>query len=1655
MKFNEKIKFELDSLEREIKESLKDIKLSQILKYLIKGIVKYKDGDLEESIHLLGKCVVLCQGHLFHVLNSFSIKKENPPKRGSRPAFYFDTLYYKFFKELEIKNLDIVSQARKVYTKRSNEEHKESPNQKHHPHRKLFPKIITTCIKQYLLVIFISNFLSGLLQSFNKENLKQSDKPDFFRRQFRVNKINIEEKYYLLFQKQSKEILTLFNDLLFNTDIKFSLRDNKIIKEKLIKNSIFLKKYFPLVLFSNYRFERILESIDVIPFRPDGPHIKDFNSKVWIYIPQAAKNILKVLNIKKFSILISAPSGYGKTVIARYLGYELSRKDYIVFYIDILNHEKSELKSLIDQIYYSKENLNDTESILFIFENIHVLNSNIDKDLLKKMNIIKNNIMCIFTRRIFLDQENDLELTFNRNQLINFEKSSSNFKQTVKGMINKNAANSRMAKQLQNYNFGNLWVHAILLKTYNIHQKRNLSLIDIFKDTELFGNSIAELFKQLLISEYVEIDLDDYTNGINFLLSLISIFSELEYWVEKDFIKKILKIRERALGRLNKELNLDYKVIKDITSFLIKIHEIQFKVVKYNRIFDKIEFRIPHSQMALIYKNVFLNTFEDLYPGLTLEIIQLYLFEGNHYGNFIHERNLAWIRANAGLNFDLSKRLYISFSKIMEANNSDRIKEQILRNSLSEFNNFIYGFSMLTTPNLFGGHKETYYFDKKDIEDYRKEQIRDNVFFKTTIRKIFGDINFLLDSNWKNKIKQTEPKQLDIFFDRIQDLLSDKSFIDFVSCFKEEIFKKLKDSGGTYYISLFIHFISYSKELWSAIFSDFKELIEKSNPTYKDIENIQHLRILEKIDKNHYSYEIFQIYIRNFIKYANVEDQKKMIYNLVKFNLDFYSEIYLDLIKANYLNSNSNGIDLGIHIDSFIINNTLEDLTSFLFQFSDSHDELIRSILKKHQVTFKKKIESEEIQSVCDFFDWIFKSEILFSVSKTIFLSDWKWFSGLFTNLELEDLKKVFNALRYFFPFKLKKYKDELFQLIDSLIKKRIQQHYELLKDKTEVFELLKKVSKPYYARIISLFRKEINASIEIQELQYFTSKLKRIENRVILNKEINQIWDFEQFILNEKFQDVVLNSNQNDIKDFFSVILKYFYPIAKNVIIKYKTLLENEECLKNYLEISIPETFNQETKKILKALKDKDFTNFCVLCNSRVGKYELFSVPLIHFVIGLEDIKDLILLTQSECFSAEIKKFILAMHPFYVFNLLVILYKLDEKLFEDFLILFKEVVNEKLHDLHIQSLEVVTALTTILGIYHLQFNFLNKLDEIFKDLSLFQRFFKELNRLDLLTFRFLTMRFPLTIKDVIVQFDINIIMKNSSLLQISLGLVNYTSQLSIKIPPKPYIAYNPRMIFEVGSKTFHSLTKNLNNFIRNDIFELEEMNQLEIGFYTQNFDFFSGIMLEKLKDAPLEEYYIYFKTINTWVGRIIDEDKIMLSPGFAEYLDSNEFNQRFLSLNIPEMLKFLGEIQKSLKQLPYILFKKNQEVFLSKGYFTILEPYRFTIILNFYSILEENLTLLTNSHKLLLKRKLLEINFLNLISLFNSVPDIIITFLLTNFRHELNDIIFKSSREEIWSSLNSFFNIDNRKKDEFILWLVKKFPFFNDKLSERYFFDF
>ena len=797
------------------------------------------------------------------------------------------------------------------------------------------------------------------------------------------------------------------------------------------------------------------------------------------------------------------------------------------------------------------------------------------------------------------------------------------------------------------------------------------------------------------------------------------------------------------------------------------------------------------------------------------------------------------------------------------------------------------------------------------------------------------------------------------------------------------------------------------------------------------------------------------MYIRNFIIHASFEEQMKMFSDIMGPYRDFFPEIYLNYFKDYYFNSDLEGINFNSIFDDYIINNSLNNVFNFLNRMTLYHNHLGDILLEKHQQTIKTKIESEEIQDVLDFFDGVFNSKISCSVTEIVFLVDWDWFRNLFINLELEDLSKVINANRYILYSMPNKYKNDLSELLASLTKQKIQWHYENLEDKVKIYKLLDKDNKTSYIdEILSIFRDEINTSLEHQKLRYYNNIFNQINSQIFLNENTKKIWDIETFIFNNKFQGIVLDSEINEINEFFIVILERFYPIAKKVITTYKALLTKELKTEIFVEIAIPENFTTETKNILKALKEKDFAKFCILCNSYVGKYEISGVPLIYFINGLPNVKEIVLISKNKFLLDEMKGFLLEMQPFYIFNFLIILYKLNETFYHEFIIAFNEVIKEKLQVIPLYK-ALITNLTAILGIYHLPLSFLaSKLDGFLNlDFSLMSEFLNGLNSLDILTFRVLTMRFPHTFKENINQCDFNQILNNSSLPQIALGLVNYHAQLSIIIPPKPYVLYNPRLLFEVDSIIFEGLTKHLKFFLKNNILELERMNEIELEYYIKNFEFFSGFMLQKLKNAPLNEYIFYFRTVNTWGKYLENAGIITLSNEFIEYLNSESFNDKFLNLTIPEMLKFTTDISPNLRNLPFKLYKKNQVLFLSEEYITNLTPYSFMIILSFYTKLHENVELLTITHINFLKEKLLESNFYTLISLFKSAPEELINFLFRAFKTELEEVIMNSSRSEIWISLKNCFHIQT-DMDSYISWLVENFPSFNEKLNERYFFE-
>lgn len=177
-----------------------------------------------------------------------------------------------------------------------------------------------------------------------------------------------------------------------------SLQENGKILAKRLKSELKQDDY--LSKFNEFKFENILYSREVKPFRPDGPKIIDFEKEEWVYIPKSFINF----NFNKIAIL-GGYSGTGKSVIARYIGYySMHLRNKSVYYIDFLELNKNDKDNLVENIDsiiinpLFKQATNIFRNILFIFENIH--DPEINKiNFLRKLKTLTKRINVLLTTR--------------------------------------------------------------------------------------------------------------------------------------------------------------------------------------------------------------------------------------------------------------------------------------------------------------------------------------------------------------------------------------------------------------------------------------------------------------------------------------------------------------------------------------------------------------------------------------------------------------------------------------------------------------------------------------------------------------------------------------------------------------------------------------------------------------------------------------------------------------------------------------------------------------------------------------------------------------------------------------------------------------------------------------------------------------------------------------------------------------------------------------------------------------------------------------------------------------------------------------------------------------------------------------------------------
>jgi len=373
--------------------------------------------------------------------------------------------------------------------------------------------------------------------------------------------------------------------------------------------------------FNIYDFESILQDSEVIPFRPDGPKIPDFENADWVFVPITAERIYKAVQKGNIVILGGKPAT-GKSVISRYVGFKsMKNLTHPIYYIDFLNLNLKEKEALLDDLNLVFKNPKfknfriDKLTPLFIFENVH--DPELDKLQYDKKNFIDSlkalngKLKVLITTRGDISKESPYSWIKEKHR-INLNKLPSLNKEIINGILQKvNIKREKFDLEPINWEpydeIENLWLLGWILRIIELSRNQKFLLID--------QNSTE--FKKAVL-KYYENNFDFSPKKLLAVMLILSILSIYEIYMEEDFILSCAIKEFEGLSPQN---------TKEILNQLLENHEILHKEIVTSDIsMDKFEYRIPHIRLAEIFHELFADE-------KTIEKIDLILNKYSEQGN--------------------------------------------------------------------------------------------------------------------------------------------------------------------------------------------------------------------------------------------------------------------------------------------------------------------------------------------------------------------------------------------------------------------------------------------------------------------------------------------------------------------------------------------------------------------------------------------------------------------------------------------------------------------------------------------------------------------------------------------------------------------------------------------------------------------------------------------------------------------------------------------------------------------------------------------------------------------------------------------------------------------------------------------------------------
>ena len=1616
-----------DLLEEVLIYTLNNDLLANIFKDFIWGIIRYKEDNWEDSSERLRGFIE----HSHRTLYEELIDLTSNPLYLDEYEKSASNLHYKLrkyiFWNLSIDQTKLLDETRDDYKFLATKFHKIIS----YANKLQFLPIIVNCIKLMLLTEEIIFYLNE-----NKQN--------------KLKSIRIEAKYQDLFRLKDTEIIETLLDIIFSRSIRDLLIKKSILNYNHIQNSRVLQKYYPYYIIEHLRIENLLSETNVHPFRPVGPHLIDFELGNWLFIPFKARYIKKILEIKKRSILISAVSGTGKTIISRWIGYRLYKKGFDVFYIDCLDLKSGKIEAILDQILLLKKK--KSAKTLFIFENIHLL----DEDLKNKLVTCKDEILCLITERIsnkYGEKSGDFRQKFENNQKVKILMNRRSFKRTINGIIYLNSSkDAKLINQLKNIGNQNLWIYAIILKLFKESStfNQNASITNILTKHQQIGERISDYFQNLikkkLIKDFSSKDVI-YINHIHYFLGILSIFSEYELWTEQSFFDFLISINDNTpLGLYNSYLKIDKEILKEIQAFLIDLFEINERTGDIKPGIKQKEFRIPHSQMAIIYRNTILKGIEKSYPGLHKNILYLYIYHGNYYGqvlnNKYHEVYLnKGNQPQPGEVFSLAECKGYSGVKNIDSF-LNKFLENMKNHSLREINIF---------------NERCLY--SKSIEDSEQNYIK----------AIFERLINLDDHYWGLKLEFTNPRSLYYFLESINDYLGNKNLIEFFDRFNQAILEKLPEVKLELIIKLMFLLLEKSEKMSKKYQNAFKELLLRNKESYENFRfSVNFIDNFEKIIlTNSYIHKIIGKKLNQYIYSSNLEVDLQILSERTEFLLSIYNEFLEKVVQEKKFTE---------IFRNKLIKSDFSQLCSYIYTQTSNKLELINNLLVLFFKEIRELFEIADLKSISELLVEIKYLKKRIPDFKDLLFQNWDWFLNLISKFNAYDVICNYNSIsNHFLGVINKEYKDKFDKFIKSIISGKIKEYYKALTKKYEINKLLieNDLLDQIKDEIYSLFTISINGILEEPSsnldniIHIFTESHSNYRAFSIFIKD----YDFELINSNKNFKDKIEKSSEASLFKFTGFLKDNANDWFKLFMQKYRDFLKGKYG--NSFEVA--HLCSKEGRDLLKRIpqivQDLDIQSINLIYNSTYRtwypiKYSWKATDNIIEVhnVFLREVSQNINKEKERFLSNEMGKLLAKIDSTTVFNLILIFHKFHLDLLKEIYNMFQQTIIDNLTKKPINPLILFRLLETYeISIFDLK----EILDTFFEEGFFNELFMNALRKIDLFSLRayisFLAIPYhsrkdrPKEIEYLRSMVDFNQALKNSDLLQIALGL--HLDSISLLKKPAGLAFFKGQkriMQIRLEPKEFEILTmdmrfltddtgRELTHVALNEVFPYEKESILNPPI------FYSDIILDKIKASHLYDISQYVQTLVSWISEACNVLMNMPSE-FLDYFNSVSFSEKIKEANSDDVFLFFEAGFKLFPKIAAELWLEHQDYFIQEEFIVKTEKNYYKEIFKFYTLIYSDLSQVPvnviENIKLCLKR----LDFDKILYALADLSESEFDFHFGNFKSTFEDIIQRSSRQEITHALGQYKFWE--KDSEVLERILFRLPLIDAKKQEKYFFE-